>query len=76
MNMKLKIAETHKQAISDAAARGVLIGCGSDAGAFAVYHATGCLEEYALLKNTIGVCAGNIIQEAEQLVRDRFSACK
>lgn len=67
-----KIVEMHKQTISEAASRGVLIGCGSDAGAFAVHHGSGCLEEYELLKGLIGENTDAILTEAEELVKERF----
>ncbi len=69
-----KIAETHKEAIAKANAKGVLIGCGSDAGAYAVHHGSGCLEEYALLKEVIGEDVDPMIQKAERFVRQKFSA--
>ncbi len=67
-----RIAETHLAAIKTAASKGVLIGCGSDAGAFSVLHGNGCLEEYALLKKTIGPNADRILETAEKTVKARF----
>ena len=68
-----KIADNHLQAVSKAAKSGVLIGCGSDAGAYAVCHGKGCLEEYALLKRAIGTGADEILQKAEETVKAVFS---
>lgn len=68
-----RIAETHLQKVTAAAAKGVLIGCGSDAGAFAVQHGSGCLEEYALLKQTIGPDADRILKTAEEKAKTQFT---
>lgn len=73
-NEVLKIAEHHKERIREAALLGVLIGCGSDAGAFAVRHGSGCLEEYALLKEAIGSGADSILRDAEEQILRRFTA--
>lgn len=68
-----KIADAHKAAISEAAAKGVPIGCGSDAGAFAVLHGDGCLQEYALLSSLLGPETDTKLMAAEDLVRQKFS---
>lgn len=68
-----RIADTHKAAISEAASKGVLIGCGSDAGAFSVLHGDGCLQEYALLSSLLGPKADIKILAAEELIRQKFS---
>lgn len=68
-----KIADTHKAAIAEAFSRGVIIGCGSDAGAYAVHHGSGCLEEYELLKTILGDKTDSIIREAEEIIRRKFS---
>ncbi len=68
-----KIAAAHKIAIAEAASRGVLIGCGSDAGAYAVLHGQGAVEEYSLLSEIIGPETGSILKSAEQIIRERFS---
>ena len=68
-----QIAETHKEAIALAAAKGVLIGCGSDAGAFSVLHGEGCLQEYALLSSLLGKEADEKLLTAEQMIRQKFA---
>ena len=59
-----KISDTQKSAISEAASRGVRIGCGSDAGAFAVYHGQGAVDEYTLLSSVLGPETDSILQTA------------
>ena len=68
-----RIADAHLEAVAKAASKGVRIGCGSDAGAFSVLHGTGCLEEYALLKKTIGPDADRILEAAEKTVKAKFT---
>ena len=68
-----QIADTHKAAIAEAASKGVMIGCGSDAGAFAVLHGDGCLQEYALLSSLLGPDADNKLRAAKELIRQKFS---
>lgn len=67
-----KITDTHKSAIRKAAEKNVWIGCGSDAGAYAVLHGSGCLQEYALLNEILGAETDRIISEAEQIIRQKF----
>lgn len=67
-----RITETHKAAISEAASRGVLIGCGSDAGAFAVLHGQGALDEYTLLSSVIGKETDSLLKEAESQVLSKL----
>ena len=67
-----KIADTHRKAIAKAASKGVLIGCGSDAGAFSVLHGDGCFQEYALLFALLGEDADAKFLQAEEDVRTRF----
>ena len=68
-----KIADTHKAAIAKAASSGVLIGCGSDAGAYAVLHGQGAVDEYALLKDVIGESADPLLQESAEIIYQKFS---
>ena len=63
-----QIADTHKAAISEAASRGVLIGCGSDAGAYAVLHGKGAVQEHALLCELMGPEAEQIMQSAAEKI--------
>ncbi|MBR3244962.1 MAG: amidohydrolase family protein [Parasporobacterium sp.] len=67
-----KIADAHKAAISEASSRGVLIGCGSDAGAYAVLHGQGAIDEYNLLSSVIGKDADQILKGAEDLILNKF----
>ena len=63
-----KIADSHKAAISEAASRGVLIGCGSDAGAYAVLHGEGAVQEHALLCELMGPDADQIMKRAAEKI--------
>lgn len=71
-----QIAQTHKNAIQEASEIGVLIGCGSDAGAFSVLHGEGCLQEYALLSSLLGESADEKLLTAEQMIRQKFAGRK
>ena len=71
-----QIADTHKAAIAKAASKGVLIGCGSDAGAFSVLHAKGCIQEYNLLSSLLGENADERLFKAEELIRLKFAGRK
>lgn len=68
-----KIADAHKAAIAKAASSSVLIGCGSDAGAYAVLHGQGAVDEYALLKDVIGESADPLLQESAEIIYQKFS---
>ena len=68
----LKISDTHKKTIAEAASRGVLIGCGSDAGAYSVLHGQGAIDEYTLLKNVIGPETDSILQAATETICRKF----
>ena len=68
-----KIADAHKAAIAEAASFGVLIGCGSDAGAYAVLHGQGAVDEYTLLKEVIGENADPLLQESAEIIYQKFS---
>ena len=68
-----RIAATHKDTIAKAASKGVLIGCGSDAGAFSVLHGEGCLQEYTLLSSLLGKDANKKLLAAEQKIRQIFT---
>lgn len=67
-----KISDCHKAAIKEAAGLSVLIGCGSDAGAYAVHHGEGAVQEYSLLKEVIGEDEDSILQIAEETIRKNF----
>ena len=68
-----RILDAHKAAISEAYSKGVLIGCGSDAGAFSVLHGSGILEEYALLCDLLGDGCEAMLLSAESFIRSKFS---
>ena len=68
-----KIADTHKAAIAEAASSGVMIGCGSDAGAYAVLHGQGAVDEYTLLKEVIGENADSLLQKSSEIIYQKFS---
>lgn len=67
-----KIADCHLSAISTADEKGVFIGCGSDAGAYAVPHGKGVLDEYTLLKSIIKDSADKKLAQAEEYVLKKF----
>lgn len=54
------------------AAHGGLVGLGSDAGAFCVYHGQAVLDEYSYLSAAIGKITDEILIRAEDFVRNRF----
>lgn len=54
------------------AAHGGLVGLGSDAGAFRVYHGQAVLDEYSYLSAAIGKITDEILIRAEDFVRNRF----
>ena len=68
-----KIAACQKAAIQEAASLGVLIGCGSDAGAYAVRHGQGAVDEHTLLYDVIGPEADLILQKATDIILKKFS---
>ena len=67
-----KIADAHKAAIAEAACRGVLIGCGSDAGAISVLHGQGALDEHAMLSDLLGSNAESVMQAAFDIIVSKF----
>ena len=67
-----KISDCHKAAIKEAAGLGVLIGCGSDAGAYAVRHGQGAVDEYNLLHELIGINTDSILKSAEAIILQKF----
>lgn len=58
--------------VRKAAALGVPLACGSDAGAFRVPHGQGGLDEYALLARAIGAGAGELIAAGNTVIREKF----
>ncbi len=67
-----KIADRHLSAIAEAYEKGVFIGCGSDAGAYAVLHGKGAVNEYELLKSIMKEAADEKLTEAEEFVKQKF----
>ncbi|MCF0142170.1 MAG: Xaa-Pro dipeptidase, partial [Parasporobacterium sp.] len=66
------IFESQKAAIKKAAARGVKIASGSDAGAANVPHVKGALTEYKWLKEALGDEAEDIVAAGNELIRGKF----
>ena len=60
------------QAAASAAALGVLIAPGSDAGAYAVPHGKGGLDEYRLLRQALGGGAEQMLACGAAAIQDRF----
>lgn len=67
-----RIAAAHQDAIAEAAQKNVLIGCGSDAGAFCVCHGSGAAQEYELLKKLLGEKAEAVLRRALQIITEKF----
>jgi len=63
-----QITENHRANIEEAASRGVLIGCGSDAGAYAVPHGEGAVQEHEMLSSLLGSRADEIMEESANRV--------
>ena len=61
-----------QRSVRDAAARGAMIACGSDAGAYRVLHAQGGLDEQALLRRTLGPTADQILTQGNTEIQKRF----
>ena len=61
-----------QRSVRDAAARGAMIACGSDAGAYRVLHAQGGLDEQALLRRTLGPTADQILIQGNTEIQKRF----
>lgn len=68
----LPLLQTQLEKLAYAAKAGVLIGLGSDAGAYRVFHGRGAQQELALLRQALGEQAEARLQAAEQFVKDRF----
>ncbi len=61
-----------QNAIRFAAAHGAMLAPGSDAGAYRVFHGQGGLDELALLKETLGDGAEEILARGAQAIMARF----
>ena len=67
-----KILAGQQARVARAAALGARIALGSDAGAWAVPHGQGTLDELALLQAALGAEAGAILANGEAAIRERF----
>ena len=66
------LLELHQRNIAYAAKVGGKIALGTDAGAYAVYHASSVEQEYKLLRQCLGVDTDRILQQGEDEIRRRF----
>lgn len=66
------LAQLHLDNIRKAASYGAKIALGTDAGAYAVFHAEAVEQEYALLKRSIGKDADAILMDGEVTIREKF----
>ncbi len=67
-----KISATHQEAILKAKEKHVHIGLGSDAGAYKVLHAKGCIDEYELLKKMLGENTDEILETSTNIIKEKF----
>lgn len=68
----IPLTELHQQNIARAAGLGAAIALGTDAGAYAVYHAQSVREEYELLREALGEGADEILTRGEAEIKKRF----
>ena len=61
-----------QEAIVFAAAQGAAIGCGSDAGAYRVFHGKGTQDEHALLAEALGERAPQLLAYAQGQIERKF----
>ena len=66
------LLEYQMKNVALAARLGVSVACGSDAGAYHVYHAQGALDEYALLKKALGDGAEAVILRGNREIEQKF----
>jgi len=66
------IRDAQLDAIAYAAQHGVLVACGSDAGAGYVEHASGARDEYALLETALGDATDSVLEQAYAELVKRF----
>lgn len=67
-----RIFEEHEENIRKAFLYGARIGCGSDAGAFGVFHAEGAAEEYEILCGLMGEEGPARLKEGEDIIKEKF----
>lgn len=70
------IFEGHVSAMLQAFSSDVLLGCGSDAGAFPVLHAKGALQEKALFESLFKDKTNELLERSAQLVLEKFQYSK
>lgn len=68
----IPLTELHQQNIARAAGLGAAIALGTDAGAYAVYHARSVREEYGLLREALGEGTDEILTRGEAEIKKRF----
>lgn len=68
----IPLTELHQQNIARAAGLGAAIALGTDAGAYAVYHAQSVREEYELLREALGDGTDEILTHGEAEIKKRF----
>ncbi len=61
-----------QEAVSFAASQGAVIGCGSDAGAYRVFHGRGAQDEHTLLTEALGADAPRLLAYAQGMVERKF----
>jgi len=66
------LTELHQQNVAYAGKIGAKIALGTDAGAYAVYHASSAEQEYALLRQCLGDDTDRILLQGEAEIRRRF----
>ena len=67
-----RLLAQQQENIAFAAAHGAAIGCGSDAGAYRVFHGQGAQEETALLSAALGESAPRLLDYAQGQVARKF----
>lgn len=68
-----RILDTQLHNVSECIRLGGSVALGSDAGAYRVYHGQGALDEYRLLQRALGDRTDQVLTDAEQRIRARFS---
>lgn len=68
----IPLTQLHQQNVARAAALGARIALGTDAGAYAVYHAQSVPEEYELLRQALGEQTNEVLTCGEAEIKKRF----
>ena len=66
------LLELHLGNVSKAASYGAKIALGTDAGAYAVYHGEAVLQEYELLKQSLGEMTDAVLVDGEASIQQKF----